>query len=171
MGVDLTDIADVKHLHVSGLRSLPELIGSTVVTPWFIVDEDRASMFERGTYLDSYPQPYEEEDGEAYGEGLVEGFHLLGLIDYLLNHVIHCDERVVPWNYGLDRVRFVSPVHLSDRFRLRGTLTGAEIRRGQGVLVALDLECEVEGRDRPGFVATQHALWVPLGAGKAEVRS
>ncbi|WP_315770752.1 hypothetical protein [Rhodococcoides kroppenstedtii] len=161
MGIDANS-PEATGFDITDLNELPEFVGKEFVTPWFSMDDDRSDKFEYSTYLDSYPNPYEEFEGEGYGEGLVEGFHLLGMIDFLLNHVIVPKARIIPWNYGLDSVRFVSVVRTSDKFRLVGRLTEAVERGGKGYLVTAELTAEVEGREKPAFVATQRALWAPL---------
>ncbi|XVU27864.1 hypothetical protein ACQPZJ_12705 [Actinoplanes sp. CA-054009] len=160
MAVDLTDTSEVVTIIVDSPADLSSIAGRAFTTPWFSVDPDRSEQFEYSTYLDSYPHPYEQQDGDGYGDGLVEGFHLLGMIDYLLNHVLVANFRCVPWNYGLDRVRFVSVVRTSDRFRITGTIREVIDRGPQGHLVVAELTGQVQGRDKPAFVATQHALWV-----------
>lgn len=163
MPVDLKDLSEVKKLRIHSLDALQGQVGAEVLTPWFQMDEQRTEEFEHSTYLNEYANPYEETPGDGYGAGLVEGYHLLGMIDYLMNHVIERPEtpRMIPWNYGLDRVRFVSVVRNNDRFRLRGTLAGVE-SKNSGVRVTLDIIAEVEGRETPAFVATQHALWATV---------
>ncbi|MEW9548437.1 hypothetical protein [Nonomuraea sp. NPDC050783] len=161
MGVDMTDTSEVVILTVPRPSDLPKAVGRTFTTPWFTMDADRSEQFEFATYLDSYPHPYGVAGDDGYGEGLVEGYHLLGMLDYLLNHVLVSQVPCTPWNYGLDRVRFVSVVRLTDRFRITGTLREVVDRGEQGYLVVLDLVGEVEGRDKPGFVATQRVLWTP----------
>ncbi|MFJ7213694.1 hypothetical protein [Amycolatopsis sp. NPDC098790] len=160
MGVDLSDDSEVVALTVDSPADIPGLVGRSFTTPWFSVDPDRSDQFEFATYLDSYPNPYEEDDGDRYGAGLVEGYHLLGMIDYLLNHVITAKFPCVPWNYGLDYVRFVSVVRVTDRFRITGTVKKVVDRGPQGHLMTIDLVARVEGREKPAFLATQHALWV-----------
>ncbi|MFI6517472.1 hypothetical protein ACIBF1_18100 [Spirillospora sp. NPDC050679] len=168
VGIDLTDTSGVVTIRVASPDDIPKTVGRSFTTPWFSVDRERSEQFEYATYLDSYAHPYEAEDGDGYGDGLVEGFHLLGMIDYLLNHVLLADFRCVPWNYGLDRVRFVSVVRVGDRFRLTGTVSEVVDRGPQGHLVVADLVAQVQGRDKPAFVATQRALWVTdHGAGPA----
>ncbi|SED27023.1 Acyl dehydratase [Amycolatopsis tolypomycina] len=160
MAADLSDTSEVVIITVDSPAAIPGLVGRSFTTPWFTVDPDRSEQFEFATYLDSYPHPCEEGDGDGYGPGLVEGFHLLGMIDYLLNHVLVPEFRCVPWNYGLDHVRFVSVVRVTDRFRITGTVREVVDRGAQGHLVVLDLTARVDGRDKPAFVATQRALWV-----------
>jgi len=157
MTLDTTDQTDVVTLAVAHPSEAPTLLGKTFVTPWFQVDADRSAAFERGTYLDSYLHPYPGEDG--YGDGLVEGFQLLGMLDYLCNTAVWSEGPWLAWNYGLDRVRFVTVIRATDWFRVRGTVTDVVDRGEQGHLIVLDLTGEVRGRERPGFVATLRALW------------
>lgn len=157
MGIDITDLAEVRALSVSHPGEAPHLLGGRVVTPWFTMDAERATQFERGTYMDSYAHPY--GGGDGYGEDLVEGFHLLGMLDYLLNQVLWSDGPWIAWNYGLDRVRFTSVVRWSDPFRLIGTVTDVVPRSDGDHLLVVDLTGEVRDRDKPGFVAVQRILW------------
>jgi len=157
MGIDTTNLSEVVTITVQDPAEIPGLVGRTFVTPWFTMDDDRAQDFERGTYLDSYPHPYGGES--AYGDDLVEGYHLLGMLDFLCNHGLWSEGPWLAWNYGVDHARFVSVVRRSDRLRIRGTIREVLDRGEQGQLVVLDLIGEVQGRERPGFVATQRALW------------
>jgi acyl dehydratase len=157
MGIDTTDTSEVRTLSTSHPDEAPRLAGGRFVTPWFTLDPDRAGQFEKGTYLDSYAHPY--GGGEGYGEDLVEGYHLLGMFDYLLNYVLWSDGPWIAWNYGLDRVRFTSVIRWSDPFRLSGTVTEVVPRGEHRHLLVLDVTGQVRGRDKPGFVATQRLLW------------
>ncbi|MFF7289524.1 hypothetical protein [Streptomyces sp. BK205] len=135
----------------------PALLGGTFTTPWFVVDDERTKDFEKASYHDEYPHAYEGEDG--YGDGLVEGFHLLSLLDVLCNHSVWSEGPWIAWNYGLDNVRFVSVIRTTDPFRVHGHVREVIDRGDQGHLVVTGLRAEVRGRERPGFVATQRALW------------
>jgi hypothetical protein len=156
MGINTTDTAEVVTLSVSHPSEAPRLKGGRFVTPWFSMDADRSDLFEKATYLDSYAHPYGGHDG--YGDDLVEGFHLLGMLDYLINLAVWSDGPWLAWNYGLDRVRFTSVIRRSDQLRVTGTVADV-IPRDQGHLVVIDLSGAVRGREKPGFVATQRALW------------
>ncbi|MBZ3901490.1 hotdog family protein [Streptomyces griseiscabiei] len=155
MGILSTDGATT--LSVSHPSEAPTLLDRTFVTPWFVVDDDRTELFEKASYHDEYPHTYEGEDG--YGDGLVEGFHLLSLLDVLCNHSLWSEGPWIAWNYGLDNVRFISVIRTTDPFRVHGHVREVIDRAEQGHLVVTDLRAEVKGRERPGFVATQRALW------------
>ncbi len=157
MGIVTTDLTEVRTLCVSHPSEAPRLKGGRFVSPWFVMDAERAAAFERGTYLDSYAHPYGGEAG--YGEDLIEGFHLLGMLDYLLNQVLWSEGPLLALNYGLDRVRFTSVIRRSDPFRITGTVSDVVARDNGDHLLVVDLTGEVRGRDKPGFVATQRILW------------
>ena len=136
------------------LADLRALEGRELVGDWLQVDPEREGQFFRGAYLDL---TYGEGLGPEYPEGLVEGFHLLALLDYLSAAILG---RFHGFNYGLDRVRFVSPVTVHDRVRLR-LHVDTVAPRGEGFLVTYDCTLEVEGRDRPGLVARWLVLLQP----------
>lgn len=162
MAIDTTDLAEVKTLSVAHPSEAPTLAGAEFVSPWFTMDAERAEAFHTGTYMDSYPHPYVEQ---GYGDDLVEGYHLLGMLDVLLNHVVWSGGPWIAWNYGLDHVRFVSVVRYTDRWRLRGSVKDVTDRGEQGYLLLLEIVGEVQGRERPGFVVTQRLLWTTAEAG------
>lgn len=135
---------------------VPDMVGREFCGPWFSPARDRADAFEEATYvLDNA----HELAGGNFPEGILEGFFQVALLDHLVNEVVFvADPRWSGWNYGLDRVRFVSPLTLEDRFRVRGTV--AEVTpRGDDHLVLLQCTYEVDGRDRPAMVAQWRVLW------------
>ena len=158
MGFDLTDTTDVAELHAASVHDAPSLVGRRFVSPWFVIDRDRADQFEHASYFDSYRHPAVDAS-PGYGDDLVEGFYLLALCDVLMNSVVWCEPPWIGWNYGLDRARFGSVVRLGDRIRLTGHVIEAIDRGDQGHLLVFELTGEVDGRDRPGFVAMQRVLW------------
>jgi hypothetical protein len=136
------------------LEDFRGLIGREFVGAWRLVDAERHAAFVHGTYLDvAYPDGIDD----AYPTGMLEGFHLLGLLDYLTS------ELVGTWygfNYGLDRARFVSPVTLDDRIRVRVTVDAVTERNG-GLLVTYEAVLDVEDRERPGLAARWLVLLLP----------
>ena len=130
--------------------------GAEFTGEWFAVDADRLALFDHATYTDENINPMDES---GYPENLVEGFHLLSLLDHLVNRAVCVSgPGVFGWNYGFDRVRFTSPVTAGEPIRVRGRV--AEVAtRGEGYLVRFDVRIEVEGRDKPAMVADWRVLW------------
>lgn len=153
----MTDSANATHgVLTATFDELPTLVGRAYRGDWFAVEPSRIPVFAHASYLDETAHEVDEAD---YPDELLEGFHLLSLLDYLISHAV----RIAPgpwacWNYGLDRVRFVSPVTAGERMRVRGVI-GAVEPRGTGHLVLHRNVVEVAGREKPGFTADLWALW------------
>ena len=62
-------------------------------------------------------------------------------------------DRKMGVNYGLNRVRFTSPVSSGSRVRARFTLTKYEPLEGDGVQVTWNTTVEIEGAPKPALVA------------------
>ena len=62
-------------------------------------------------------------------------------------------DRKMGVNYGLNRVRFTSPVPAGARVRARFTLAKYEPIEGNGVQVTWNTIVEIEGKDKPALVA------------------
>ena len=60
---------------------LPSLIGRSFLGDWFVVDAGSLPLFDQAIYTDRNPYPL---DAGGYPEDLVEGFHLLALLDHLV---------------------------------------------------------------------------------------
>lgn len=132
------------------------LAGTEFTGDWFAVDADRLPLFDHATYTDENINQVEES---GYPENLVEGFHLLSLLDHLVNRAVHVSgPGVFGWNYGFDKVRFTSPVTAGEPIRVRGRVTEVAAR-GAGYLVRFDVRIEVEGRDKPAMIADWRVLW------------
>ncbi len=146
-------------------EQIPSLAGRSFTGDWFAVDGDKLPLFEEASYVDQNPDGL---DLSVYPEQLVEGFHLLSLLDHLMNRVLRpAPGEISGWNYGLDRVRFVSPVRAGERMRLTFEVLQAE-PRGDGYLLLFDCVIEVENRTRPGFTAQWRVLWLPADDGDSE---
>lgn len=133
-----------------------DLAGRDFLGSWFSPTPQRNSAFDDVTYVNENPHPLQ---GGNFPDGLLEGFYQVALLDHLVNEVLFVDDaRWSGWNYGLDRVRFTSPLSTKNRFRVRGTV--AEVTpRGDGYVVVVDCTYDVEGRDKPSMVATWRVLW------------
>ena len=134
---------------------LPNLVGREFRGPWMTVDEHHLELFDEAVYANENPHPF---DPSFYPERLVEGFHLIGLLDHLQNPLIRLSSgRLTGWNYGFDRLRFTSPVSAGEPLRLTGAIASVTAR-GDGFLVGSDCAIEVRSRDKPAMVAS----WLTL---------
>ena len=86
------------------------------------------------------------------GHTVAHGFLTLSLLPRLQQSIYRIVHRSRGVNYGLDRVRFVSPVAAGARIRLHLVLDRAEAVTGATRLF-FTATVEVEGHDRPALVA------------------
>ncbi|NUP47758.1 MAG: MaoC family dehydratase [Catenulispora sp.] len=136
---------------------LRALEGTTFTGEWFTVDADRLEQFDHATYTDENP---DLPGGTDYPDGLVEGFHLLALLDHLVTKALVATGRTVyGWNYGFDKVRFTSPVLAGQPIRVQGRISEVA-PRADGCLALLDVQIEVEGREKPACIAAWRILWM-----------
>ena len=131
------------------------------VSRWAIVDQETIDKFAECTGDDQWIHVDTEraQRESPYGTTIAHGFLVLSLLAKL-----QFDAGIVPpdaaqaLNFGLDRVRFISPVKSGDRVRNRLELMSAE-EKGEGrVLVKTKNTVEIEGEEKPAMVAELLAL-------------
>ena len=100
---------------------------------WIHVDEDRARS-------------------GPFGRTIAHGYLTLSLAPALLWEVLEVEGAFATINYGLDKVRFPSPVPVGSRVRLGAELVSAHAL-AVGVQVGLRAVFELEGQEKPCCVA------------------
>ena len=115
---------------IENLNSLKQWEGREFpATDWFVVTQDRIQKFADATedhqwiHLD----PDRARRESPFGGAIAHGFLTLSLLSYWLKQAIHISSGVsMAVNYGLNKVRFPSPVHADSRVRARVTLLGTK---------------------------------------------
>lgn len=150
---------------VFSLHEIPDYLGVTFVGDWMSVTADKILDFDSSTYVvdDDYGTSLED-----YPEGMLEGLHTLGLIPQLVDSGFRMeDQDAYALVYGFDKVRYLSRVFVGERMRVRGVVR--EVRpRNHGYVTLLDCIVEVEGRDKPAYVAEWLVQWLPTERALAE---
>ena len=124
------------------------------VSDWLEIRQEQIDGFARLTgddhwiHVDTARAKKEMPDGKT----IAHGFFTLSLIPFLVRSVYQIKERGRGLNYGSNRVRFVSPVPVDSRVRLRQSIKAAEAIEG-GMRITSDCVIEVEGQTRPAVVA------------------
>ena len=86
------------------------------------------------------------------GGTIAHGFYTLSLAPEMLGELISFERFTFAMNYGLDRVRFTSPMPVGDSLRMRAHLDAVTERPG-GADVAATLTFERAGGDKPVCIA------------------
>ncbi|WP_104090231.1 MaoC family dehydratase [Arthrobacter sp. GMC3] len=95
--------------------------------------------------------PERAKDG-PFGAPIAHGFLTLSLLIPLWSELFDVEGASAKVNYGLDRVRFTSPVKVGSRVRLQATIAEVSEVKG-GVQIKVANTIEIEGQERPAVVA------------------
>ncbi len=145
------------------LAELPALVGREVaVTDWITVTQEQVNQFADATrdHQWIHVDPERAKAG-PFGAPIAHGFLTLSLLSHFFEQAVTIREVRMGVNYGLNKVRFPSPVPVGSRIRARMTLQSCEpVDRG-GVQVAWAVTVEREGSDKPACVAESLARYYP----------
>ena len=137
------------------IRSLESRVGQEVaVSPWMQITQERIDTFARA--IDDFQWIHvdrERAKSSPFGGTIAHGFLTLSLLSHLIERTFSFSDRRMGVNYGLNRVRFTSPVPAGSRVRARFTLQKLEPLEGNGVQVTWSTVVEIEGAQKPALVA------------------
>lgn len=88
-----------------------------------------------------------------FGGPIAHGYLTLSLIIPMWQEVLAVGNVTTAVNYGLNRVRFVTPVPADGRIRLHATLKEYEELPAGGTQVTVEARIELDGSDRPACIA------------------
>lgn len=127
---------------------------------WLTIDQERINLFAEATgdYQFIHVDPVKAAQ-TPFGSTIAHGFLSLSLIPKLMEDILILPEGVkMVVNYGLDSVRFIQPVKVNSRVRLKVELSEAtEKKPGQWLLKAT-CTLEIEGSDKPAYIAESLSL-------------
>jgi acyl dehydratase len=142
-------------MSASGIRALEQRVGEEVaVSPWIEITQERIDTFAKA--IDDFQWIHVDRaraKSSPYGGTIAHGFLTLSLLSHLSEQTFAYSDRKMGVNYGLNRVRFTSPVPSGARVRARFTLAKYEKIDGNGVQVTWNTVVEIEGKDKPALVA------------------
>jgi acyl dehydratase len=97
----------------------------------------------------------------TYGAPVAHGFLTLSLISGMSYEIgIRPRDVSTSINYGLDKVRFLSPVRAGARVRLRSTLMSFDEKSSGQFLMKCSSVVEIDGEERPALVAETLVLLI-----------
>ena len=137
------------------LRELESRVGQEVgVSPWVEITQERIDTFARAIedFQWIHVDP-ERAKRSPFGRTIAHGFLTLSLLSHLSEKTFGFADRRMGINYGLNRVRFTSPVPVGSRVRARFTLQKYEPIEGHGVQVTWNVVVEIDGAPKPALVA------------------
>jgi acyl dehydratase len=131
------------------------LVGAEIgLSDWAVIDQNRIDQFAEATtdyqwiHVDTERAARELPDGKT----IAHGYLTLALIPALTGNFIEVENLTRAINFGVNKVRFYTPVHAGARVRARVNVLKAQRRAGALLLTSV-VRIEVEGERKPACVA------------------
>ena len=148
-----------------GLEILQKNIGKELPPgAWHLVNQEQVDQFADVTGDHNYIHVDPVRASESlFGAPVAHGFLTLSLISPLMKTMAWPGEDpyenvTLRINYGLDRVRFISPVRVGLRVRALSVILSAELKDPETIRLKQRITVEVEGQEKPACVA----IWLML---------
>lgn len=140
---------------VESVEKLGEFVGREVgLSEWLEVSQERIDRFAEATedrqWIHTDPERAAHES--PFKGTIAHGFLTLSLLSELMMRAVSVGGVRMGLNYGLNRVRFVSPVPAGSRIRGQFRLAAVEEIK-DGVQATWEVTVEREGGDKPACVA------------------
>jgi acyl dehydratase len=153
--MDFTEIDVAALARLEGHRFAP--------TPWLEITQQRVDAFAACTddHQFIHVDPERAARESPFGGPIAHGFLTLSLIAaHRPPDFPRFTDLGLTINYGLDKVRFLTPVRVGARVRLLTEVLGAQMREPGRVLLKQQKTLEIEGAAKPGYIAEQLTLFV-----------
>jgi len=137
------------------MAELPGLVGTELGTSeWYEVTQEHVNLFAdaTGDHQWIHVDPERATKESPFGGPIAHGYLTLSLLVPLFGGVLRVTDTVMGVNYGLNKVRFPSPVPVGAKVRLTATLAGIDDIAG-GKQLTFSCVIEREGGDKPVCIA------------------
>ena len=122
-------------------------------TDWVEITQQQVNTFAdaTGDHQWIHVDPERAKDG-PFGAPIAHGFLTLSLAVTFWTELLEVEGVTTKVNYGLDKVRFISPVKVGARVRMNAVV--AEVTEiGGGYQLTVDQTIEIDGATKPAVVA------------------
>jgi acyl dehydratase len=137
------------------LAELPTLVGTELGTSdWHEVTQESVNLFAdaTGDHQWIHVEVERAKKESPFGGPIAHGYLTLSLLVPLLAQVLTIEDTVMGVNYGLNKLRFPSPVPVGSKVRATATLREVTEIAG-GLQYVLGVTVEREGGEKPVCVA------------------
>jgi len=139
----------------ASLAELPPLVGQEVaVSDWITVTQEQVNLFAEATGDHQWIHvDVEKAKAGPFGAPIAHGFLTLSMLPRFFENAMEIHNTRMGVNYGLNKVRFTSPVPVGSRLRARMTLQSCDAIDNGGMQMAWLVTVEREGAEKPACVA------------------
>jgi acyl dehydratase len=140
---------------VNGLDGLRSLAGQDLGhSEWLEITQERVDTFADATDDHQWIHvDVERAKRGPFGGPIAHGYLTLSLVIPLFVELLTVEGITMGLNYGLEKVRFPSPVKVGAKIRLAARVVSVEDVPGNGVQSTFDFVVEIDGQDKPACTA------------------
>ncbi len=149
---------------IQTLAELASLTGEEVgVSDWVLITQERVQLFADATGDHQWIHvDIKRANAGPFGGPIVHGFLTLSLIPEFFSSALRIVEPTMGVNYGLNKVRFTSPVRVGSRLRGRLRLVSCTPISNRGFQCVWEVKVECEGIENAACIAESITLRFPL---------
>ena len=121
---------------------------------WVTISQDEVNLFADATGDHQWIHVDQEKAAAGpFGTTIAHGFMTLALLPRLMHQIFTVGGVKMGINYGLNKVRFQSPVPVGSKVRATSTLTDTQDIGAGTVQITVTTVIEIEGGAKPACVA------------------
>ena len=131
------------------------MVGQEIgVSDWFEITQERIDQFADCTEDWQYIHVDPEKAAKTpFGTTIAHGFLTMSMLSAMVYQMPSMEGVTMGVNYGMNKMRFVSPVPVGSRIRGRFVLSKFEEIRPGEVQTTTTVTVEIEGKEKPALVA------------------
>ena len=143
---------------------IDSVLGTEVgVSDWVIIDQKRIDIFADATMDHQFIHVDPEQATPVFGSTIAHGFLSLSLVagipfEQEIGMVLEGTKMGL--NYGLDKVRFLSPVPVNSEVRIRMKCIDVTEKNPGQFLAKTEVTMEIKGIEKPAFVAETLSMFI-----------
>jgi acyl dehydratase len=138
------------------LDEAKDLVGKEIgVSEWLTISQERIDAFADCTDDRQWIHTDKEKAKNGpFGTTVAHGYLILSLLSFFnFQYALFTEGIEMAFNYGLNKVRFISPVQVGARIRHRAVLKKVIEKGSQNLFLVFDNTVEIEGQDKPAMTA------------------
>ena len=130
---------------------------------WYSVTQEKINDFANATSDHQWIHIDEERAKKEMPEGktIAHGYFMVSLLPKLAAQNAEIKNSSRTLNYGSDKVRFINMVKEGSYVRLNRTIISCDKMNNGGFRVVNKCELEIQGENKPGFIAETISLVFP----------
>lgn len=122
---------------------------------WYTIDQQMINDFANAT-LDKQWIHVDEERAKKdspFKSTVAHGFMSVAMISKMLEEAFSINSIKMGLNYGLNKVRFPSPVPVNSELRMLSSVKEIEVLGDNGIKVTFNCTIEIKGQEKPACAA------------------